>query len=175
MLIAGREKARIANVQAKSERLPFADASFDLVTIGFALRHFADLDGVFAECARVLRPGGKLLILEITAPRSAAGRVMLGAYMGGIVPPIASLLTWRRDVGKMLRYYWATTRDCVPPDVILSAMQRAGFRDTDRTVSIGIFSEYSGVTAASVIPSGVDSEESADSAQAIARALRRSG
>lgn len=150
MLIAGREKARIANVQGKSERLPFRDASFDMITIGFALRHFADLDAVFGECARVLGPNGKLVILEITAPRSAAGRVVLGAYMGGIVPAIASLLTWRREVGRMLRYYWATTRDCVPPDVILSAMQRAGFREVQRTVSLGMFSEYSGVTPPAV-------------------------
>ena len=44
----------------------------------------------------------------------------------------------------MLRYYWVTTRDCVPPDTILSAMQSAGFRDVERTISLGIFSEYSG-------------------------------
>jgi len=153
MLIAGREKARIANVQAKSERLPFRDASFDLITIGFALRHFADLDFVFAECARVLRPNGKLLILEITAPRSGFGRVALGAYMGGVVPALASLLTWRREVGRMLRYYWATTRDCVPPKTILSAMDRAGFKEVQRTVSLGIFSEYSGQKVDCNIPS----------------------
>ena len=47
MLLAGREKATIANVQGTSERLPFRDRSFDLITIGFALRHFADLDRVF--------------------------------------------------------------------------------------------------------------------------------
>src|SRR5439155_18307561 len=58
MLVAGREKAQFTNVQGKSERLPFRDGSFDLITIGFALRHFADLDAVFRECARVLRPNG---------------------------------------------------------------------------------------------------------------------
>ena len=168
MLIAGREKARIDNVQARSERLPFRDRSFDLITIGFALRHFADLDVAFAECARVLRPGGKLLILEITAPRSRAGRVALGAYMGGFVPPVASLLTRRARVGKMLRYYWATTRDCVPPDAILSAMQRAGFGDARRAISLGIFSEYSGVTPPRPLPSA--SREGARSESAEIRA-----
>jgi len=145
MLIAGRDKACFTNVQGKSERLPFLDASFDLITVGFALRHFTDLDAVFRECARVLRPGGKLLILEITAPRSRIGRALLGAYMGGIVPAAASILTRRARVGKMLRYYWATTRDCVPPDIILLSMQSAGFRDVQRTVSLGIFSEYAAV------------------------------
>jgi demethylmenaquinone methyltransferase / 2-methoxy-6-polyprenyl-1,4-benzoquinol methylase len=143
MLIAGRQKARFSNVQGKSERLPFRDASFDMITIGFALRHFADLDGVFRECARVLRPNGKLLILEITAPESRFARAVLGAYMGGFVPVAAALLTLRAQVGKMLRYYWVTTRDCVRPNVILAAMQGAGFRNAQRNVDIGIFSEYS--------------------------------
>ena len=80
MLAAGRAKAPLTNVQAKSEQLPFADRSFDLVTIGFALRHFADLNTVFAECFRVLRPGGRLLILKITTPESRVGRSLLGAY-----------------------------------------------------------------------------------------------
>src|SRR5262249_33673942 len=52
MLIAGREKGEFRNVQARSERLPFRDRTFDCITIGFALRHFADLDAVFSECAR---------------------------------------------------------------------------------------------------------------------------
>jgi len=146
MLLAGREKARITNVQGKSELLPFRDASFDLVTIGFALRHFADLEAVFTECARVLRPNGKLLILEITAPASRTARALLGLYMGGIVPAAAAILTRRARVAKLLRYYWATTRDCVRPDSILSAMRGAGFRDAHRNVDIRIFSEYSGVT-----------------------------
>ena len=143
MLIAGREKAQFPNVQAKSEHLPFLDQSFDFITIGFALRHFADLDRVFAECARVLRPNGKILILEITAPQSRIGRGLLGAYMGGFVPAAAALVTRRARVGQMLRYYWVTTRECVRPSVILAALHGAGFRDPRRNVDIGIFSEYS--------------------------------
>ena len=143
MLVAGREKARLTNVQGKSELLPFRDASFDLITIGFALRHFADLDAVFRECARVLRPNGRVLILEITAPESRIARALLGAYMGGVVPAVAAILTRRARVGRMLRYYWATTRECVRPTVILSALQGAGFHGAQRNVDIGIFSEYS--------------------------------
>jgi demethylmenaquinone methyltransferase/2-methoxy-6-polyprenyl-1,4-benzoquinol methylase len=60
-----------------------------------------------------------------------------------MVPAAASLLTLRARVGRMLRYYWATTRDCVRPEVILGAMRQAGFRDPKRNVDLGIFSEYS--------------------------------
>lgn len=145
MLLAGREKARLANVQATSERLPFRDASFDVISIGYALRHFADLESVFRECRRVLRPGGKLVILEITAPESRAARTFLGAYMGVLFPLAAAVLTLRARVGTMMRYYWVTTRDCVRPEVILRAMREAGFRDAERNVDLGIFSEYSAI------------------------------
>ena len=141
MLRAG--PTSLTKVQATSEALPFADASFDFITIGFALRHFADLDGVFRECRRILRPGGRILILEITAPESRLRRALLGAYMGALVPALMTAVTFRANVGRLMRYYWATTRDCVRPDAILSALRGAGFDDVTRTVSLSIFSEYS--------------------------------
>jgi len=58
MLLAGKSKQSLATVQAKAESLPFASEHFDFLTIGFALRHFADLRGVFEECRRVLKPAG---------------------------------------------------------------------------------------------------------------------
>lgn len=144
MLAAGRAKRAFANVQAASEHLPFAPQSFDVVTIGFALRHFADLDGVFAECVRVLRPGGRLVILEITAPQSRIARTFLGAYMGGIVPAIVGIASLSVKTARLMRYYWVTTRECVRPEAIIQAMRNAGFGDVKRHVEAGIFSEYSG-------------------------------
>jgi len=144
MLIAGREKEHFPLIEAGSEHLPFRDASFDMITIGFALRHFADLDAVFRDCHRVLRPGGRILIMEITAPTSRAARTFLGAYMGAVVPAMATLIARDRKVGRMLAYYWATTRDCVRPDVILDALRGAGFADVNRHVELGMFSEYVG-------------------------------
>lgn len=144
MLAAGRVKASLTNVQATSERLPFAGQSFDLITIGFAMRHFADLNGVFSECHRVLRPGGLLLILEITAPESRVARSLLGAFMGGVVPAALGVMTRSARTAKLMRYYWATTRDCVRPAVIVEAMRSAGFHDTRRHVELAVFSEYSG-------------------------------
>jgi demethylmenaquinone methyltransferase/2-methoxy-6-polyprenyl-1,4-benzoquinol methylase len=144
VLLAGRKKEDFPLIEAGSEHLPFRDASFDMITIGFALRHFADLDAVFRDCRRVLRPGGRILIMEITAPASHAARMFLGAYMGGVVPAMATVLTRSRKVGRMLAYYWATTRDCVRPEVILAALQGAGFADANRHVELGMFSEYTG-------------------------------
>jgi demethylmenaquinone methyltransferase / 2-methoxy-6-polyprenyl-1,4-benzoquinol methylase len=131
-----------AKIQAPAEALPFQNESFDRITIGFAMRHFSDLSIVFRECHRVLRPGGKLLILEITAPESRLGRTVLGIYMGVITPALVRLRTRNANVSKIFHYYWETTRDCVRPQVILDALRDAGFSDTKRIVSLGIFSEY---------------------------------
>jgi demethylmenaquinone methyltransferase / 2-methoxy-6-polyprenyl-1,4-benzoquinol methylase len=132
-----------AKVEGTAEQLPIRSASFDALTIGFALRHFADLGAVFGECHRVLRPGGRLLILEITAPESRAGRALLGAYMGTFVPAAIRVRTRSKRTAELFRYYWETTRDCVRPEVILDALHGAGFTNPRRNVALGIFSEYS--------------------------------
>jgi demethylmenaquinone methyltransferase/2-methoxy-6-polyprenyl-1,4-benzoquinol methylase len=138
-------KTSNVKIQAPAESLPLRDASFDLITIGYALRHFADLGVVFAECRRVLRPGGKLLVLEITAPQSRIARGLLGVYMGGIVPVAIRLRTRSARAAQLYRYYWETTRDCVRPAVILDAMRGAGLVEAQRRVEMGLFSEYSAV------------------------------
>lgn len=140
------QSGRVENVrvQTPAESLPFRSASFDRITIGFALRHFADLGMVFAECHRVLTPAGKLLILEITAPESRLARASLGLYMGRIAPAIIRLRTRSPRTADLFRYYWETTRDCVRPEVILETMRDAGFKDVQRGTALGIFSEYSG-------------------------------
>ena len=142
MLRSGKTSSR--KVEAAAEHLPVRDASFDRITIGFAMRHFADLNIVFAECRRVLKPGGRLLILEITAPESRVARSLLGVYMGAVVPAVIRIGTRSARASQLFRYYWHTTRDCVRPNVILDALRNAGFSDANRAVEMGLFSEYSG-------------------------------
>ena len=68
------------------EKLPFPDDTFDVLTMGFALRHVADLAEAFNEYKRVLKPGGKVLLLEISKPSSSLATLFLKAYMKGVVP-----------------------------------------------------------------------------------------
>jgi demethylmenaquinone methyltransferase / 2-methoxy-6-polyprenyl-1,4-benzoquinol methylase len=143
MMTAGRTRKSVRFVQGLGERLPFANSRFDFVTMGYALRHVSDLDLAFAEYARVLKPNGRVLLLEITKPAAAVGSALARTYFGTIVPCVTRLITGSMDASRLMRFYWDTIAQCVAPPVILAALTRAGF-NSERTVIAGIFSEYSG-------------------------------
>jgi demethylmenaquinone methyltransferase/2-methoxy-6-polyprenyl-1,4-benzoquinol methylase len=126
----------------RAEALPSADASCDFVSMGYALRHVSDLTAAFAEFYRVLRPGGRLLMLEITLPQGRLATLALKTYMRAVVPAVARLLARQRDTSELWRYYWDTIEACVPPAAVVSALQEVGFRRVRRHVELGIFSEY---------------------------------
>ena len=129
-------------VRGLADDLPFAGERFDLVAMGYALRHVADLRATFRELRRVLRDGGRLLLLEITPPPNRLAFRLVKLYLGGVVPAIARL----RGGGAaqvLMRYYWETIERCVQPAVILDALAASGFVQVTRRVQHGIFSEYS--------------------------------
>jgi demethylmenaquinone methyltransferase/2-methoxy-6-polyprenyl-1,4-benzoquinol methylase len=129
-------------VRAIAESLPFGSGRFDRLTMGFALRHVADLRATFAEYRRVLAPGGMLLILEITSPSSPTAHRLLGFYLGRVVPLLARLGRGGRKSRELMEYYWETIDRCVAPAVILQALADVGFARTEREVTMGVFSEY---------------------------------
>jgi demethylmenaquinone methyltransferase / 2-methoxy-6-polyprenyl-1,4-benzoquinol methylase len=130
-------------VQGRAEALPFAEGSFDFVSFGFALRHVDDVATTFREFRRVLKPGGRLMMLEITRPEARIGRALLALYMRGMVPLLSRVLARRRETERLFRYYWDTIDACVPPATVLEALGAQGFSRTRRKVQLGIFSEYS--------------------------------
>jgi demethylmenaquinone methyltransferase/2-methoxy-6-polyprenyl-1,4-benzoquinol methylase len=133
---------RIDRVQGLGEQLPLADGMFDWVTMGYALRHLADLDQAFAEYRRVLRPGGRVLLLEITRPRSAIGLAVARTYFGLIVPLLTLGCTASLSAASLMRLYWETIAKCVPPEAVLASLGRAQFTKPTRSVVHGIFTEY---------------------------------
>ena len=143
MLSEARQRGVEQCCMGLGEALPFADHSFDLLTMGYALRHVADLRRAFEEYLRVLKPGGRVLLLEITRPASSLGRSALKLYMQGVVPNLARVKSVESK--KLMRYYWDTIDACVPPETIVQALKEAGWQDAKRHVVMGIFSEYSGV------------------------------
>jgi demethylmenaquinone methyltransferase/2-methoxy-6-polyprenyl-1,4-benzoquinol methylase len=130
------------SVRGFGEALPFASGAFDFLSMGYALRHLSDLGTAFAEYRRVLRPGGRLLVLEITAPASGLRRWLTRQYMQRVVPRLARAATRRATGGQLMEYYWDTIARCVPPATILDALAASGFAGVHRHVVHGIFSEY---------------------------------
>ena len=82
-------------LEADSSRLPFADGSFDGLVCGYALRNFTDLAEALAETARVLRPGGRLAVLEVDAPASRTLRLGYDVWFHKVVPALGAALSDR--------------------------------------------------------------------------------
>jgi demethylmenaquinone methyltransferase/2-methoxy-6-polyprenyl-1,4-benzoquinol methylase len=129
-------------VRGTADALPFATARFDFLCMGYALRHVGDLRGTFAEYHRVLRPGGTLLVMEISRPSSALGYRIARAYLQQIVPLVTRIGTRSDGAELMMRYYWHTIDACVPPQAIEGALRASGFQVARRNTYFGIFSEY---------------------------------
>ena len=142
MLARVRQAVPIPLIQARAEALPLSDASFDFVTMGYALRHVADLAGTFAEFRRVLRPGGRLLVLEIGRPRSRIVHAPLQFYLGRVVPALSRWIGGGANAETLMRYYWDTIDACVPPAIIQQSMAQAGFTQVACETQFGIFHTY---------------------------------
>jgi len=133
MLAAARTDAPLA--QADALRLPVPDASVDGVTCGFALRNFAALEPFFAELGRVVRPGGRIALLEVAEPPNPILRWGHGIYFGKVVPLIGGLLS----DGAAYRYLPKSVAYLPEPEVMLDQLRSAGFTDVERRLlSTGI-------------------------------------
>ena len=115
-------------VEADVLRLPAADATFDGATCGFALRNVADLSPLFAETARVVRPGGRVVFLETSEPGGRLMRAGHAAYFRHIVPLIGGLLS---DAAAY-RYLPRSTAYLPPPGDLLRMLEETGFPDAER-------------------------------------------
>lgn len=147
MLEVARTKLAARFIPGRAEQMDLADNSFDFLTMGYALRHVTDLETTFREYLRVLKPGGKLLILEITKPTGRVGGFFFRLYFGRVYPWLTRLFTRSDDARDMMRYYWETMDACVPPDAVMQALAAAGLTDVKRKVVLGLFSEYTAVKA----------------------------
>jgi demethylmenaquinone methyltransferase/2-methoxy-6-polyprenyl-1,4-benzoquinol methylase len=142
MLAENRKRNPVTLLEGTGEALPCADATFDFVCMGYALRHVEDLGRLFGEFRRALRPDGKLLILEITRPANPMALPLIRFYMQQLVPRIGWLRRRNKSTVKLMQYYWTTIAECVPPSVIISALAASGFKNVKRTTSNAVLSEY---------------------------------
>jgi demethylmenaquinone methyltransferase/2-methoxy-6-polyprenyl-1,4-benzoquinol methylase len=142
MLAEARRTLGHGFVQGMAERLPFRSGLFDFLSMGYALRHVTDLDVTFQEYFRVLKPGGTVLILEFSRPRSRVGLAVGRLYLKRIVPWLARWRAGSREAEILMSYCWDTVEYCVPGELILDALTRSGFEAVRRSGWFGVFVEY---------------------------------
>jgi len=129
-------------VQGRAEALPFRDTAFDMLSMCFALRHVPDLDVAFQEYCRVLKPGGRLLVIEVSRPDSAILRALLRIHFQRVMPLLARLTTGSEPAELLMKFYWDTIDQCVAPETIMKALGRSGFVNVERQLLWGFMSEY---------------------------------
>lgn len=150
MLAVGREKIKAQGLEkmirlekGDSEALRFADNSFDAVTVAFGVRNFEHLEKGLSEMYRVLRPGGKLVILEFSRPRIFPVKQLYYFYFRYICP------WWGKLVSKdnsAYRYLHDSVSVFPEGNDFLNIARKAGFSQlTARRVTFGIVSLYTGI------------------------------
>lgn len=123
--------------------LPFPDDSFDSATVGFGVRNLEDLERGVGELRRVLRPGGRLAILEITQPRGALAP-FYRLWFDRLVPLLGRVLPG----GAAYTYLPASVRRFPGPDELVALLERTGFTGVRyRTFAAGIVALHTGETA----------------------------
>jgi demethylmenaquinone methyltransferase/2-methoxy-6-polyprenyl-1,4-benzoquinol methylase len=131
MLERGRDRLLdqgfVGNVEclvADAERLPFADDSFDCLTIGFGLRNVTDKAAALASMYRVLKPGGQLLVLEFSTPVAPALRPVYDAYSFNVLPLLGRIVA---GDAKSYRYLAESIRMHPGQETLLEMLRAAGF------------------------------------------------
>ena len=135
----GPEAGRIRYGRGTAMRLPFPDGSFDLLTNAFLARNLVDLDRALVEMRRVLRPGGVLMILEITEPASPTFGAVFHAYFDHVVPWLGAAV----DSEGPYRYLPESLKRLPPRPQFLEALGRAGFGRVEADLqSMGIVTTF---------------------------------
>ncbi len=127
-------------VAADGTKLPFQDEAFDVVTVAFGLRNMASWPGALAEMRRVLRPGGRLFVLDFSLPRLPGLRQAYLFYLKRVMPRIAGWITGRREAYE----YLCSSVERFPSGPAMESLIRScGFAEVHTTVlSLGIASLY---------------------------------
>ena len=142
-LAAAGLEDRVACVQGDSEALPYADATFDCVTIAFGIRNFEHRETALREILRVLKPGGKLVILELSVPSNPVIRWFYKLYFTGLLPVIGGKISGDKAA---YRYLPASVLNFPGRDEWMAKMRACGYAGVrHKAFTLGICRMYIGL------------------------------
>ena len=152
MLKVGRDKltdlgivGNIEYTQANAEALPFPDNTFDCITIAFGLRNVTDKDKALRSMLRVLKPGGRLLVLEFSKPENEVLNKVYDSYSFNLLPKIGKLIT---NDEESYRYLAESIRMHPDQETLKSMMEEAGFARCEyHNMTGGIVAVHKGLKA----------------------------
>ncbi len=136
-------KQRIAAVCGDGEEIPVATESVWGVTVAFGVRNLARTEKGIAEMWRVLKPGGKLLILEFSRPRNPVFKPIYNFYLNRVLPKIAGLVSGDKEA---YEYLASSIAEFYEPEELLTMIRHAGFvKYHYRPLTMGVVTIYVGV------------------------------
>jgi demethylmenaquinone methyltransferase/2-methoxy-6-polyprenyl-1,4-benzoquinol methylase len=149
MLKIGRQKinrlhldTHITLQMGDSEALPFPDNHFDAITVAFGVRNFSNLEKGLAEMLRVLQPGGRLIVLEFSKPRTPVFRLLYGGYMRLVASPLGRMLSRN---GRAYQYLTESVEAFPEGPGFLAILDRIGYNETClKPLTLGICTIYRG-------------------------------
>lgn len=145
MIVESKKLLDCEHIQAEAESIPLDDAQYDFLTMGFALRHVDNLDKAFAEYCRVLKPGGKALILDVTTPENPVGYFFMKLYFKTLLPFFTRVFTRSHSAHYLMAYYWDTMENMVDRAEVVSLLEDACFSQVNVRLNLGIFTEYEAI------------------------------
>jgi demethylmenaquinone methyltransferase/2-methoxy-6-polyprenyl-1,4-benzoquinol methylase len=140
-------------LEGSAEALPFANASFDFVAMGYALRFLRERARALGEIHRVLKPGGRLCVLELARPEHAVSRMLLRYHVRIVAPMLARIADGNRESAAQWRGYGCGIARAPTPEQVLALLEGAGFVDVRRHVEsprLAFLGEYHGIKSAGV-------------------------
>ncbi|MAD77966.1 MAG: hypothetical protein CMJ51_01170 [Planctomycetaceae bacterium] len=137
------EGAGVRDVRPGSfSHIPVDDSSRDAVVSGYAIRYAEDLDEAFREIRRVLRPGGRLVLLEMMVPRSPRGHRAMEVMIKGVGSRVFAIACGSWSVRDLLRHFWDSISSFAPRDVVLGKLKDAGFTEIEYRPAGGLLGEF---------------------------------
>ena len=141
-----RELARHGGVrdvrEGSFEAIPVEDESFDALVSGYAIRYARDLDRAFKEVRRVVVPGGRVVLLEMIAPRSGFSRSATRVLIERFGAPLLGLCCGDSSIRDLMRHFWDSISSFESPEVVVDRMEAAGFVEVEYRPAGGLLGEF---------------------------------
>ena len=140
---------KIEYLNGDAMAIPFEDSTFDVSTIAFGMRNLPDRPGAIKEMARVVKPGGKVLILEMTFPKNLKMRQFFYWYLNNVIPILGTFIAGNRSA---YRYLSDSIQNFIHPDQLTDLFRQAGLQEVrEYPLTLGITYLHEGIVPCLII------------------------